>query len=114
MSSRKLAVLLAASAAIVILIIASSARGFARDARAGQDFANANCARCHAIGQTGTSRNPKAPTFRAIARKYKLEDLEEGLAEGIVTGHNEMPEFVLTPHQIDDLLAHLRRLKRGG
>jgi cytochrome c len=47
-----------------------------------------------------------------LARKYKLEDLEEALAEGIVTGHNVMPEFSLTPQQIDDLLAHIRQLRR--
>jgi cytochrome c len=114
MSRRKLAILLAISTAAVILIVASTARGIAGDARAGQVFAVRNCAACHAIGSTGASPNPKAPTFRVVARKYRLTDLEEGLAEGIVTGHNAMPEFILTPQQIDDLLAHLRRLKRGG
>jgi cytochrome c len=114
MSRRNLGILLAISLAAVILVVASTARGVAGDARAGQAFATGNCAGCHAIGLTGASPNPKAPTFRVVARKYRLADLEEGLAEGIVTGHNAMPEFILTPQQIDDLLAHLRRLKRGG
>ena len=83
----------------------------AADSRAGERFAQENCSRCHAIGRAGGSPLANAPPFRTIARKYKLQDLEEGLAKGIVTGHNIMPEFTLTPSQIDDLLAYLRRLK---
>jgi cytochrome c len=97
--------------AVIGLLIASSASGRAADPRAGEIFAVENCSRCHAIGGKGTSPNPKAPPFRVVARKYKLADLEEGFAEGIVTGHNTMPEFTLSPREIDDLLAHMRRLK---
>jgi cytochrome c len=97
--------------AIIGLLIATSAGGRAADARAGQAFAVENCSRCHSIGGTGVSPNPKAPPFRVVSRKYKLGDLEESFAEGIVTGHNTMPEFTLTPREIDDLLAHMRRLK---
>jgi cytochrome c len=97
--------------AAIGLLAAASAIARAADPRAGQAFAIENCSRCHAIGGKGSSPNLKAPPFRAVARKYKLEDLEEGFAEGIVTGHNSMPEFTLTPRQIDDLLAHMRRLK---
>jgi cytochrome c len=96
---------------VTLLLIASTIGAHASDARAGQIFAVENCSRCHAIGGAGLSPNRKAPPFRLVARKYKLEDLEEGFAEGIVTGHNTMPEFTLTPRQIDDLLAHMRRLK---
>ncbi|MGL4636133.1 MAG: c-type cytochrome [Beijerinckiaceae bacterium] len=94
------------------IFLASTARGRASDPRAGQAFAVENCSRCHAVGGTGASPNKKAPSLRSIARKYKLEDLEEGFAEGMVTGHNAMPEFTLTPREIDNLLAHMRRLKR--
>jgi cytochrome c len=97
----------------IVLLFATTARGVAGDARAGRALAGRNCAGCHAIGSSGASPNARSPTFREIARRYKLEDLEESLAEGIVTGHGAMPEFTLTPRQIDDLLAHLRRLKRS-
>jgi hypothetical protein len=36
--------------------------------------------------------------------------LEEAFAEGIVTGHPSMPEFVLDPGQVADLIAHLKTL----
>jgi cytochrome c len=97
--------------AAMILLIATTLGGRAADPRAGEVFAIENCSRCHAVGGTGASPNRKAPPFRTVANKYKLEDLEEGFAEGIVTGHNTMPEFTLTPRQIDDLLAHMRRLR---
>jgi cytochrome c len=108
----RILVLAAIALAVTVIFVASSSGGSAADPRAGEVFAVENCSRCHAIGVSGVSPNQKAPPFRAVARKYKLEDLEEGFAEGIVTGHNAMPEFTLSPRQIDDLLAHMRRLKR--
>ena len=83
----------------------------AAERSAGAILAENNCARCHAIDKIGLSPNRKAPPFRVISHKYKLEYLQEALAEGIVTGHNMMPEFVLTPKQIDDLLAYFQTLK---
>ena len=75
----------------------------------GRAIAEANCSRCHAIGKSGESPNPKSPPFRTLAKKYPLTDLEEALAEGIVVGHQgvEMPAFTLTPPQIEALLAYL-------
>ncbi len=98
--------------AAAILLLGLAAPADAGDARAGGVFAQRNCGSCHAVGRTGASPNPRSPPLRVLARKYKLEDLEEALAEGIVTGHNAMPEFSLTPPQIDDLLAHIRQLRR--
>jgi cytochrome c len=95
------------------LVLATAAAGRAADARAGEIFAARNCRGCHAIGAAGASPNAAAPPFRTIARRYRLADLEESLAEGIVTGHGAMPEFTLTPRQIDDLLAHMRRLRNA-
>ena len=55
-----------------------------------------NCARCHAIGKEGASPHPEAPPFRTLSSKYPVEDLAESLAEGIVSGHPDMPIFVFT------------------
>jgi len=54
----------------------------------------------------------KAPPFRTLARKYPLDDLQEGFAEGIVVGHSEMPNFRLTPEQIDAFLRYLKSIQR--
>ena len=53
-----------------------------------------------------------APPFRTLHTKYPLENLEEAMAEGIVTGHPAMPEFRLDPGQIHDVLAYFRTLER--
>lgn len=77
----------------------------------GEAFAEAHCARCHAIGRTGSSPQAEALPFRELHRRYPVEDLAEAFAEGITTGHPEMPAFELDPDQIKDLIAYLRSLE---
>lgn len=78
----------------------------------GKTLAAQKCASCHAIGNKDDSLNKDAPPFRLFDSQWRLEDLEESLAEGIVTGHEEMPEFVFTPIQITDFLEFLRTLRK--
>ena len=75
----------------------------------GRAFAQAHCARCHAIGPTGRSPFQPAPPFRTLHQRYPVETLEESLAEGIVTG---MPEFRLEPNEAADFIAFLKSLER--
>jgi cytochrome c len=72
-----------------------------------------HCAACHAVGPAGASPNDKAPPLREIARKYKVEDLEEAFAEGIMVSHQatDMPPFTLDPPQIEALTSYLRSLR---
>lgn len=77
----------------------------------GFDLLRANCARCHAIDKDSASPNAKAPPFRDVVKKYDPDALEEALAEGIVTGHNEMPEFQFEPNQLTAIIAYLNSLK---
>ena len=83
---------------------------------AGRHIAELNCATCHAIGVAGASRHPMAPPFRTLSRDYPVNALEEAFAEGILVGHPDMPEFRLSPAQIDDLLAYIESVQeqRGG
>jgi cytochrome c len=96
---------------VTMLLISFTGESLAADQISGETFAKDNCARCHAIDKSSASPYHKALPFRVIAGKYKLEFLQEALAEGIVTGHNVMPEFILSPKQIDDLLAYFQTLK---
>ena len=77
----------------------------------GEVLMSKNCARCHAIGATGESTHKEAPPFRQVVTRYPLENLAEALAEGIVSGHPDMPEFVFQPDEIDAILAYLGKLK---
>ena len=76
-------------------------------AAAGKALAEQLCARCHAVDRTDVSKLPIAPPFRTFAAKWPVESLEEALAEGIVTGHPDMPVFQFEPDQIAALLEHL-------
>jgi cytochrome c len=71
-----------------------------------------NCSRCHAVGKLGDSLLPIAPPFRTLHERYPVDDLQEPLAEGIVTGHPTMPEFRFDPGQVGDIIAYLKSLER--
>ena len=77
----------------------------------GRAFARANCARCHAIDRVSKSPLKTAPPLRTLHNRYPIEALEEALAEGISTGHTDMPAFELSPAQIHDLLSYLKTLE---
>ena len=83
----------------------------ASPAARGRVYASTHCARCHAIGRKGDSPFEPAPPFRTLHQRYPVESLGEALAEGINTGHPAMPEFVLSPDQIHDLLSYLKTLE---
>jgi cytochrome c len=77
----------------------------------GRALLEANCARCHAIGQDGASPHETAPPFRVVVTLYPPESLAEALAEGIVSGHPDMPEFVFMSPEIKAIIAYLDSLK---
>ena len=77
----------------------------------GQAIAEANCARCHAVGPDDESVVASAPAFRELGLRYPVDTLAEGLAEGIVTGHPAMPEFELQPEDIEAFLAYLNSIQ---
>lgn len=77
----------------------------------GKAFARANCARCHAIDRVSKSPVEIAPPLRTLHRRYRIDSLGEALAEGISTGHADMPVFELDPDQIHDLLSYLKTLE---
>jgi len=77
----------------------------------GKALVETNCARCHAISATDTSSHPDAPAFRTLSQQYPIDQLAEALAEGISTGHPDMPEFIASPQQIDAILAYIGSLQ---
>lgn len=93
-----------------------SALAFPASALAGDDLGRqlvqTNCGRCHAIAHDDRSPLPLAPPFREVAKRYPPESLSESLAEGIVTGHDGMPEFVFEPQQIVAIVNYLKSLAK--
>ena len=82
--------------------------------RIGQDIAQAHCGRCHATGRQGSSPLSKAPPFRTLIKRYPLNHLAEALAEGIMTGHPDMPEFTFEPDEIEALLDYIDSISDGN
>ena len=81
-------------------------------ARRGELLLTRNCARCHAVGRTGASLHPAAPPFRTLSRKYEIEGLAEALAEGLSTGHPDMPEFVFAPEDVGAIIDYLQSIQQ--
>jgi len=100
------------AAAIAVLLAATTANATDADIAAGRQFAEQKCARCHAIGRGGVSPFEQAPPFRTFSSLWPLESLEEALAEGIVVGHPDMPEFKLTPKQIGSFIGYLESIQQ--
>lgn len=73
----------------------------------GRLLVEANCARCHAIFADEKGGHPDAPAFATLSERYPVDALEEAFAEGIVTGHPDMPEFEATPEQIEAIIDYL-------
>jgi mono/diheme cytochrome c family protein len=81
-------------------------------AQRGLTLVTNNCARCHAVDKVSASPVAIAPPFRTLHERYPVENLEEPLAEGIVTGHPMMPEFRFDPGEVNDIISYLKTLER--
>ncbi len=94
------------------LVLPVVSPGAAQDPAAGKEIAQRLCARCHAVAPGMASPTENAPPFASFGRDWPVSDLQEALAEGILVGHSDppMPEFVLTPQEISDLIAYLESI----
>ena len=100
------------SVAISVLLLVSAAEAQTmRAVQRGETIVQTYCSQCHAVGKTGSSALSVAPPLRDLHKLYPVEHLEEAFAEGITTGHPEMPRFQFEPDQIDDLIAYLKSLE---
>jgi mono/diheme cytochrome c family protein len=76
----------------------------------GHALVQRNCASCHAIAADGASPLPEATPFRDLKHDYPIEALAEALAEGIESGHAQMPTRAFAPEEVDAILAYLATL----
>lgn len=77
----------------------------------GEVLVRKNCSPCHAVGKEGDSPHKEAPPFRTLSAKYPIDDLAESLAEGIVSGHPDMPIFVFSPHDVDAIIQYMKSIQ---
>jgi cytochrome c len=101
----------AGSLALLVFAAAPAAASEVERLERGEALLSEACASCHAIGKTGESPNPVAPPFRGLSEDYPVENLAESLAEGIMSGHPEMPVFAFEPHDVDAIIAYLQSIQ---
>ncbi|MET0277965.1 MAG: c-type cytochrome [Pseudorhodoplanes sp.] len=102
---------IAISAAALLALAASAFQAQAQGAQRGVVLARTYCVKCHSIDKLSPSPLTIAPPFRDLHKKYPVEQLQEALAEGMVTGHPTMPEFRFDPGQVNDFIAFLKTLE---
>jgi cytochrome c len=104
-------------ASTALILLAACATPQDRAARAeeerGREIAATHCGSCHAIAAIGESPAPEAPPFRTLSRNYRVDTLEEALAEGISVGHPAMPQFQFAPDDVDALIAYLQSIQEA-
>jgi len=80
------------------------------DARKGRAYAENFCSACHnVLGTDATSPNKQAPPFRSIANTPGMS--VTALTVWSRTSHPTMPNFVIAPEDMDDLIAYILSLR---
>ena len=94
---------------IVFFIVGFVDLALAANTEKGRVVAERYCLKCHT--PTTQSSDQVIPSLASFVEKWPLSHLEEALAEGILTGHdNTMPVFTFSPEEIDDLLVYIESL----
>lgn len=77
----------------------------------GRRLVTAHCSACHGVTLIDESNHKEAPPFREISKYYPIEALEEAFAEGIESGHPDMPVFDVDIIQLQDILAYIASIQ---
>ena len=100
----------------VTLLLAEAATSYALraqeagDPRMGLHYARQVCAYCHAVEKGDKfSPNHLAPSFQDIANTPGITGIS--LAVILQSVHENMPNFVLTPNERDNIIAYILSLK---
>lgn len=75
----------------------------------GEAIARARCGVCHAVGATDESpawANTNT-AFRALSDRFPIPMLQKALSSGVISGHDEMPGFQFSLHEITALVAYI-------
>ena len=95
-----------------LLAVVATPAAAADDLARGQGLLQDNCGRCHAVGATDDSPRKDAPAFRTLGQRYPIESLEEALAEGMMSGHPDMPEFSFDADDVGAIIDYLKSIQQ--
>lgn len=82
------------------------------DPSVGARLVEGDCATCHAVGAdpNAKSRDPKAPRFIDVAKMPSATELS--LKVFLLSSHRSMPNFILSPEEIDSVASYILGLKK--
>jgi mono/diheme cytochrome c family protein len=80
--------------------------------RTGREMLQQLCARCHAVGRTGSSPNRQAPPFRSFSEtKLYDSDFLQRLQDGYSSIHPFMPTFRFNREDAEEVLNYLKSIQ---
>ena len=82
----------------------------AGDPAAGAEYAKKFCTRCHALNRQEISPEPTAPPFGDVANTKGLT--ATALTVWLTTSHPTMPNIVIEPRDMDNVVAFILSLKQ--
>ena len=93
------------------IVVAATAEGQeVGDARRGLAYARNVCAECHNVLDSGAaSPSPWAPPFKKVANTPGMSIT--ALTVWSRTTHPNMPNFIIDPKDMDDLIAYILSLR---
>ena len=80
-----------------------------RLAEHGRSIALTRCSICHAI-EGNDSPHRASPPFNSLDQDFPIAMLEDALRTGVISGHDEMPMFEFSRHDIIALMAYIDSL----
>ena len=97
-------------AVAIIIFSALSAAGDAQGAAPrGESLAQSWCSQCHAVKPDQSSANPAAPRFSDVAAEPSMT--EYALRAFLKTPHPTMPNIMMKPDDLDDIVSYILSLK---
>lgn len=80
------------------------------NAKAGLEYAKGACAECHEVENVDSfSPNPDAPTFKEVANTPGMTP--RALSVWFKTSHPTMPDFIIKPDDLDNIIAYIMSLR---
>jgi mono/diheme cytochrome c family protein len=100
-----------ATLATVLAVAAFGTYGQVGDVSAGRAIARQACVACHAVeaGKSSPQRTAVGPAFRNIANTPGMT--ATALRVFLTTSHPKMPNLILTPAEMDDVVTYILSLR---
>ena len=95
---------------VLVLVLFACTRETNANPYRGRILAQQWCAQCHGVPPNELSADANAPSFSAIAQEPSAT--EYALRVFLRTPHPTMPNFVLKPHDVDDLVSYIVSLRQ--